>query len=85
MHLRYACNYGFCSSIFVQAECLQLACVFDGNVATLPGASPRGERCVTTPFLTSVSGERLFLLSVATDTAGGRRGAGHDRARETFA
>ena len=70
--------------MLVQAECLQLPFVFDGNVATLPGASPGGERCVSTPFLTSVSGKRLFFVSVRTDTAGGRRGAGHDCARETL-
>ena len=69
---------------FVQAERLQLSFVFDGNVATLPRASPGGERFVSTPFLTSVSGKRLFLVSVRTDTAGGRRSAGHGRARETL-
>ena len=69
---------------FVQAELLQLPSVFDGNVATLPHTSPGGERFVSTPFLTSVSGKRLFLVSVRTDTAGGRRGAGHDRPRETL-
>ena len=68
----------------VQAEHLQLPFVFDGNVATLPRASPGGERFVSTPFFTSVSGKRLFLVSVRTHGAGGRRGAGHDRARETF-
>ena len=68
---------------FVQAELLQLPFVFDGNVATLPRASPGGERFVSTPFLTSVSGKRLFLVSVKTDTAGGRRSAGRSRARET--
>ena len=56
----------------------------DGTVATLRRASPGGERFVSTPFFTSVSGKRLFLVSVRTDTAGGRRGAGHDRARENF-
>ena len=69
---------------FVQAERLQLQFVFDGYVATLPRASPGGERFVSTPFLTSVSGKRLFLVSVRDDTAGGRRGAGHDRPRETL-
>ena len=52
--------------------------------ATLPRASPGCERFVSTPFFTSVSGKRLFLVSVRTHGAGGRRGAGHDRARETF-
>ena len=63
---------------FVQAELLQLPSVFDGNALTLPRASPGGERFVSTPFLTSVSGKRLFLISVRTDTAGGRRGAARD-------
>ena len=61
---------------FAQAECLQLPFLFDGNVATLLRASPGGERFVSTPFLTSVSGKRLFLVSVRTNTAGGQRGAG---------
>ena len=69
---------------FVQAELLQLPSVFDGSVVTLPRASPGGERFASTPFLTSVSGKRLFLVSVRTYTAGGRRGAGRSRARETL-
>ena len=70
--------------MLVQAECLQLPFVFDGNVATLQRASSGGERCVSTPFLTSVSGKRFCLVRVRTDTTGGRRGAGPDRARETL-
>ena len=69
---------------FVHAECLQLPFVFDGNVASLPRASPAGERFVSTPFLTSACGKRLFVASVKADTAGGRRGTNHERPRETL-
>ena len=68
----------------VQVEHLRLPFVFDGKVITLPRASPGGERFVSTPFFTNFSGKRFSLVSVRTHTAGGRRGAGHDRARENF-
>ena len=69
---------------FVQAERLQLPFVFDGNVAALPQASPGGEHFVSTPFLTTVCGKRLFLASVKADTAAGRCSTNSEPTRETL-